>query len=78
MGWVRESRDASASDNLEAGAERVCEDRILMKRNSALLIVLALALSSGACWGQQWSQDRYGLTLPIPKWLWINVAVWPP
>jgi signal transduction histidine kinase len=39
------------------------------------VFALAVALSLGAFWAQQYALDRYDLNLPIPEWLWVQLAV---
>jgi len=39
------------------------------------VFALAVAVSLGAFWSQQYALNRYDLNLPIPEWLWVQLAV---
>lgn len=39
------------------------------------VFALAVALSLAAFWAQQYALNRYDLNLPIPEWLWVQLAV---
>jgi signal transduction histidine kinase len=47
-----------------------------MRPRTRLVLLLSAALLSLAAFAvQQYSLDRYGLSLNVPEWLWINLAV---
>jgi signal transduction histidine kinase len=49
---------------------------LAMRPRTRLVLLLSAALLSVAAFAvQQYSLDRYGLSLDVPEWLWINLAV---
>ena len=49
---------------------------LAMRPRTRMVLVLSAVVLSVAAFGvQQYSLDRYGLSLNVPEWLWINLAV---
>ena len=50
-------------------------DATMTTRIRLVLLISAVLLSVTAFAIQQYSLDRYGLSLDVPEWLWVNLAV---
>jgi signal transduction histidine kinase len=64
------------NERLYSRVEAVRENRAQMSSWRRIgLAALAPLASGGAIFVQQWSVDRYGLTVAIPEWIWVQLAI---